>query len=162
MAALNEQSHHQDAKARSRRRRGRETAQSEKSLARRTVDILSTRRRRRASFSSFTSCANFKNRISVPSSFVSLCLGGETRHRRGTSISSVFQNRPLLIDHCSLIIKRSAEAYGNTLIFTAPRPDGLWFTDDDVQSDYCANEIIYCGYRFDPETQNYLRPQSDA
>ena len=24
-----------------------------------------------------------------------------------------------------------------------------------VQSDYGANEIIYCGYRFDPETQNY-------
>ena len=77
------------------------------------------------------------------------------RRRRDTSISPVFQNRPLLIDHCSLIIKRSADAYGNTLIVTAPGPDGLWFTDDDVQSDYGANEIIYCGYRCDPETQLY-------
>ena len=47
------------------------------------------------------------------------------------------------------------DAYGNTLIFTAPGANGIWFTDDDVQSSYGANEIIYCGYRFDPETQVY-------
>ena len=47
------------------------------------------------------------------------------------------------------------DPYGNTLIFTTPGPDGIWFTNDDWQSDYGANEIIYCGYRFDPETQNY-------
>ncbi len=47
------------------------------------------------------------------------------------------------------------EAYGNTLIFTGHGPDGLWFTDDDVQSRYGANEIIFCGYRFDPEAQLY-------
>ncbi len=39
------------------------------------------------------------------------------------------------------------DAYGNTLIFIEPGSDGRWFTDDDVQSDYGANEIIYCGYR---------------
>ncbi len=38
------------------------------------------------------------------------------------------------------------DAYGNTLIFTGPGTDGVWFTDDDVQSNYGANEIIYCGY----------------
>ena len=47
------------------------------------------------------------------------------------------------------------DAYGNTLIFIEPGSDGRWFTDDDVQADYGANEIIYCGYRFDPETQIY-------
>ena len=47
------------------------------------------------------------------------------------------------------------EAYGNTLIFTGPSPDGLWFTDDDVQASYGTNEIIYCGYRYDPESQLY-------
>ncbi len=47
------------------------------------------------------------------------------------------------------------DAYGSTLIFTGPGADGIWFTDDDVQSDYGANSIIYCGYRFDPETENY-------
>ena len=47
------------------------------------------------------------------------------------------------------------DAYGNTLIFTGPGSDGVWFTDDDVQSNYGANEIIYCGYRYDPETELY-------
>ncbi len=47
------------------------------------------------------------------------------------------------------------DAYGNTLIFTGPGADGLWFTDDDVQSDYGANNIIYCGYSYDSESQLY-------
>ena len=48
------------------------------------------------------------------------------------------------------------DAYGNTLIFTGPGADGIWFTADDVRSDYGANEIIYCGYRFDSETELYF------
>ncbi len=52
-------------------------------------------------------------------------------------------------------VEQYADAYGNTLVFTGPGADGIWFTDDDVQSDYGANEIIYCGYRFDPESQLY-------
>ena len=32
------------------------------------------------------------------------------------------------------------DAYGNTLIFTGPGADGIWFTDDDVQSSYGAKE----------------------
>ena len=47
------------------------------------------------------------------------------------------------------------DAYGNTLIFIEPGSDGRWFTDDDVQSSYGANEIIYCGYRYDPATALY-------
>ncbi len=47
------------------------------------------------------------------------------------------------------------DAYGNTLIFTAPDTSGNWWGDAAVQSSYGANDIIYCGYRFDPETQNY-------
>ncbi|MGC9260544.1 MAG: RHS repeat-associated core domain-containing protein [Phycisphaerae bacterium] len=47
------------------------------------------------------------------------------------------------------------DAYGNTLISTGPGADGVWFTNDDVQSSYGANDIIYCGYRFDPETELY-------
>ena len=82
--------------------------------------------------------------------------GTKTRSWRfATSISPGFQNRPLLIDHCSLIFKRSADAYGSTLIFTGPGTDGVWFTDDDVQSSVGANEIIYCGHRFDPEGELY-------
>jgi RHS repeat-associated protein len=47
------------------------------------------------------------------------------------------------------------DAYGNTLIYTGPGTGGVRFTDDDVQSNYGANEIIYCGYRLDPETNLY-------
>ena len=54
-----------------------------------------------------------------------------------------------------MIFERSAAAYGNTLIFTAPDTTGNWWGDAAVQSDYGANEIIFCGYRFDPESQLY-------
>ncbi len=47
------------------------------------------------------------------------------------------------------------EAYGNSLIFTAPDTSGNWWGDAAVQSDYGVNETIYCGYRLDPETQLY-------
>ena len=47
------------------------------------------------------------------------------------------------------------DAYGNSIIFTGPGADGIWFTDDDVQSSYGANEIIFCGYRYDPESELY-------
>ncbi len=47
------------------------------------------------------------------------------------------------------------DAYGQTIIFTAPGTDGVWFTDDDVQSNYGTNDIIFCGYRYDPETRLY-------
>ncbi len=55
----------------------------------------------------------------------------------------------------SIIEAYDTDAYGNTLIFTAPGSDGVWFTDDDTQSSYGVNEIIYCGYRYDPESELY-------
>ena len=47
------------------------------------------------------------------------------------------------------------DAYGNTIIFTGAGPDKTWFTDDDTQSSYGASDVIYCGYRYDAETENY-------
>ena len=59
-------------------------------------------------------------------------------------------------DKCGAIVEAyDTDAYGSTLIFTGPGADGMCFTDDDVQSNYRANSIIYCGYRYDPETENY-------
>ncbi len=46
------------------------------------------------------------------------------------------------------------DAYGNTLIFTASY-EGLWWNYATIQSDYGANEVIYCGYRYDPEAELY-------
>ncbi len=155
MVALDEHFHHKGTKAPRRCHCGSEAAHSEKSPARRITDVASPRRRRASFISAPNSCVKFNNQQSVPNSFVSLSLGGETRQRRGTSISPGFQNRPLLIAHCSLIFERSADAYGNTLIFSAPDSTGNWWGDAAVQSNYGANEIVFCGYRFDPETQLY-------
>ena len=47
------------------------------------------------------------------------------------------------------------DAYGNRLVFTGPGADGVWFTDDDVQSDYGANNTIFQGCQYGPETQLY-------
>ena len=47
------------------------------------------------------------------------------------------------------------DPYGNTLIFSAPDSTGNWWGDAAVQSNYGASEIIYCGYRYDPEAQLY-------
>ncbi len=47
------------------------------------------------------------------------------------------------------------DAYGNTLIFTAPDSSSNWWSDAAVQSNYGANEIIYCGYRHDSESGLY-------
>ena len=55
----------------------------------------------------------------------------------------------------SVVEVYDTDAYGNTLIFTDAGPDNTWFTDDDVQSTFGASEIIYCGYRYDAEMQNY-------
>lgn len=47
-------------------------------------------------------------------------------------------------------------AYGNTLIFSGPGSDGVWFTNDDVQSVQPACEYIFTGREFDQETQIYF------
>ena len=83
-----------------------------------------------------------------------------------TSVNSVACNyylmqdllyRPLALTDYSGAIRESydTDPYGNTLIFSAPDSTGNWWGDAAVQSNYGANEIVYCGYRFDPETQLY-------
>ncbi len=47
------------------------------------------------------------------------------------------------------------DAYGNTIAFTAADSSGNWWSDSATQSSLGANDIIYCGYRLDPETENY-------
>jgi RHS repeat-associated protein len=48
------------------------------------------------------------------------------------------------------------DAYGNTLLFSGPGTDGLWFTNDDVQADYSACRYVFTGREHDAETQNYF------
>ena len=126
-------------------------------------------------------CARRKQAAAKP--FARPCLGGETD--------------ALPVGRCSparrgklLIAGRIADAYVNSTIFTGPGTDVALrqepksrgqpgrasgrravpreFTDDDVQSSYGANEIIYCDYPdhsivimvigtglYDPETEVY-------
>jgi len=61
-----------------------------------------------------------------------------------------------LIDTTPAIVEAyDTDAYGNTLIFSAPGSGPNWWGDDAAQSDLPACEIIFCGYRYDPETQIY-------
>jgi len=115
--------------------------------------------------------------------FVSLCLGGETQSLPAGRCSPARRGE-------LLIAERAADACGNAITFTGPGTDVVLrqdskspgrparasgktavlreFTDDDVQSSYGANEIIYCGYPdhgivimvigaglYDPETRLY-------
>jgi RHS repeat-associated protein len=63
----------------------------------------------------------------------------------------------LRVENRFLFIGHNTDAYGNTLIYSGPGPDGIWFTDDDTGSGftYGANDMIFCGYRYDPETRLY-------
>jgi RHS repeat-associated protein len=47
------------------------------------------------------------------------------------------------------------DAYGRTLAFSSPGPDGHWFTDDDVTTSQPRCEYIYTGRQYDPESQLY-------
>jgi RHS repeat-associated protein len=47
------------------------------------------------------------------------------------------------------------DAYGNTLCYSGPGPDGQWFTDDDVRTNNPINTTIFTGRQFDPESQIY-------
>jgi RHS repeat-associated protein len=48
------------------------------------------------------------------------------------------------------------DAYGNTLMYSGPGTDGLWFTNDDVATAQPACEFLFTGRQYDPETQIYF------
>jgi RHS repeat-associated protein len=47
------------------------------------------------------------------------------------------------------------DAYGNTICYSGPGTDGVWFTDDDVTTNTPQNCYIFTGRQYDPETQIY-------
>jgi len=47
------------------------------------------------------------------------------------------------------------DAYGNTLCYSGPGTDGLWFTDDDVPTNNPINTTIFTGRQYDSESQIY-------
>jgi RHS repeat-associated protein len=47
------------------------------------------------------------------------------------------------------------DAYGRTLAFSSPGPDGHWFTDDDATTSQPRCEYIFTGRQYDPESELY-------
>jgi RHS repeat-associated protein len=47
------------------------------------------------------------------------------------------------------------DAYGNTICYSGPGTDGIWFTNDDVTTTNPQNCYIFTERQFDPETQIY-------
>jgi RHS repeat-associated protein len=48
------------------------------------------------------------------------------------------------------------DAYGNTLMYSGPGTDGLWFTNDDVATAQPACEFLFTGRQYDAETEIYF------
>ncbi len=47
------------------------------------------------------------------------------------------------------------DAYGNTLMYSGPGTDGIWFTNDDMTVLQPACEYLFTGRQYDPETRLY-------
>lgn len=47
------------------------------------------------------------------------------------------------------------DAYGNTLCYSGPGTDGVWFTNNDVRTNNPVNSTIFTGRQFDPESHIY-------
>jgi RHS repeat-associated protein len=68
----------------------------------------------------------------------------------------LYRNTALSDDEGSIVEAYDSDAYGNTLLFDTPGTGGDWFADDAEQVNYSTCEIIFCGYRYDPEANLYL------
>jgi RHS repeat-associated protein len=72
-------------------------------------------------------------------------------------LSDLLYRTTALTDSAANIIETyDTDAYGNTLIFTAPGTAENWWADDAVQSDNATCEFIFTGRRRDSESSMYF------
>jgi RHS repeat-associated protein len=72
-------------------------------------------------------------------------------------LSDLLYRTTALTDSAANIIEAyDTDAYGNTLIFTAPGTANNWWADDAVQSHNVTCQYIFTGSRYDRELQSYL------
>jgi len=68
----------------------------------------------------------------------------------------LYRSTALILAESNLIAEAyDTDAYGNTLCYSGPGTDGVWFTDDDVRTNNPINTTIFTGRQFDPETEIY-------
>jgi RHS repeat-associated protein len=85
--------------------------------------------------------------------FTAAAEGGGVTYR---VLSDLLYRTTAVVDTSNNIFEAfDCDAYGNTLCYSGPGDDGLWFTDDDVQTNNPVNSTIFTGRRFDIETQLY-------
>jgi RHS repeat-associated protein len=72
-------------------------------------------------------------------------------------LSDLLYRTTALTDSAANIIETyDTDAYGNTLIFTAPGTANNWWANDAVESDYPTCQILFAGSRYDPEIRSYF------
>src|SRR5690606_11299608 len=67
----------------------------------------------------------------------------------------LYRTMALTDDEGNIVEAYDYDAYGNTLIFSAAGNGDNWWADDATQATYSACEVLYCGYRYDPESKQY-------
>ena len=81
---------------------------------------------------------------------------GESAPTTYRVLSDLLYRSVALVDTSNTVVEAyDCDAYGNTLCFSGPGTDGLWFTDDDVRTNNPINTTIFTGRQFDPESQIY-------
>jgi RHS repeat-associated protein len=71
-------------------------------------------------------------------------------------MSDLLYRSTALVDTSNTIIEAyDTDAYGNTLCYSGPGTDGLWFTDDDVITATPINTTIFTGRQLDVESGLY-------
>lgn len=68
----------------------------------------------------------------------------------------LYRSAALTNSSAAIVEAYDTDAYGNTLIYSGPGADGIWFTNDDVQSTQPACEYIFTGRVYDAETEIYF------
>ena len=72
-------------------------------------------------------------------------------------LSDLLYRSVALVDTGNNIVEAyDTDAYGNTLCYSGPGTDGLWFTDDDIPTNNPINTNIFTGREFDPESLIYF------
>lgn len=71
-------------------------------------------------------------------------------------LSDLLYRSVALVDTSAAFVEvYDTDAYGNTLVFSGPGPNAMWFTEDDETTDTATCRFVFTGREYDAETQIY-------